>query len=104
MKAIKPISDFSDYKNSQKVFNPGPGTAWAAVLDQQYGIEVVRELPIMKNSTREGSELRIFDLDKDDTPMVFRQKINISFGAVFGLGDVSEWQDIAMSYVDNNNE
>ena len=56
MNIIKPISDFSNYKDKSIATPLGKNVVWANVLDFRYAMEVVRSKPYY------GS-FRIFDIE-----------------------------------------
>ena len=71
-------------------------TAWAALLDQRYKIEVIPD----KGETHSGTFVIFDGGDKDR--LVHQEKVAISYGAVFGAdaGDIALWQDKACAIID----
>lgn len=96
MSAVKPISDFSYYKDKSIATPLGENVVWANVLDLRYAIEVVRSKPYY------GS-FRIFDIE-DQNKLIHEEEVVIAFNAQMGPPDVSDtelWSDMGIDFIDN---
>jgi hypothetical protein len=70
---------------------PPEECAWNSKLDDRYVCQVQRTTPY-------NGVLCIFDGDK----LLFEKEVGISYDAPFGAdaGDVSEWEDIIINFID----
>ena len=78
--------------------DPTHKLAWVGLLDKRYKLEVQRVAPY-------SGVLCIFDSSNNDE-LIFEKEVGISFDALFGadVGDVAEWQDIGVAFVDERNK
>ncbi len=69
---------------------------WKNILDKKYRVEVER--------IDSGSgELKVFDGVDEKSNVLHREKVTISYNAIFGpdVADVSIWEDKVINFIDS---
>ncbi len=69
---------------------------WKNILDNKYRVEVER-------TDSFSGELKIFDGVDEKAKVLYREKVTISYNAIFGpdVADVSLWEDKVINFIDS---